>query len=144
MARITLISRDLTATDGAPVFEAINLGMCSLAVATFAVTTSGTPTTFAMRAAIEGSVDGGTTWHQLLRFGDITNAAASSRYARFPGVVTAAEAAVAASALTGASASGVIGADCPWPALIRGGSMLATLTGGSSPHILPVVTLDFR
>lgn len=138
-----LVSRDITATDGANVnatpvvLEAIP---DALAIG-YVATTTGGPTTYECRIGVEGSFDG-VTWFQLLRVGDITNAATGPRFIRLPGITAAADAAGAALSLGASSAGGTITFDAPWPRLIRGVSRLATLSGGSSPHVLPTLFLQ--
>jgi hypothetical protein len=139
MDSVLLLSRDITATDGAQVNGSpiVIPQMARMGVVGWAVTTTGTPTTYDCRGAIEGSFDG-VTWFQLLRCADITNAAQGPRFTRLPFSAAASDATVAASALGSASASAVI-VDGPWPRQLRGVSKLQTLTGGTTPHILPVL-----
>lgn len=74
------ITRTVSATDGAQVNgTSFRLERTPSAVmASFAVTTTGTPTTYDARAALEGTLDG-ILWFQLLRFADVTNAAANRK-----------------------------------------------------------------
>ena len=139
----TLSSRDITATDGSPVNgTAISLpSIPQSVVATHVVTTTGTPTTYDMRGAVEASVDGGTTWHQVMRFKDITNAAAASQIIRGLGQTAIASADIAASNLGNAAASAVV-VDTPYPTMLRAVTKLQTLTGGTTPHILSSVVLE--
>lgn len=138
-----LVSRDLTATDGGNVNAApVHLEFVpDKLVVGFAATTTGSPTTYEVRMGIEGSFDG-STWFQLLRLGDITNAAVGPRFVRLPGAAAAADAAAAALSLGASSAGGTITADAPWPRMIRGVSRLATLSGGTAPHVLPVLFIQ--
>lgn len=60
----------VAATDGAAVAStAQHLSVKGAAVAGLNVTLTGSPTTYAVRAVIEGSFDG-TVWHELVRFKD--------------------------------------------------------------------------
>ena len=138
----TLSARDLTATDGSPVNgTAIVLPrMASRVVASHVVTTSGSPTGYDMRAAIEVSFDGGTTWHQVLRFKDITNAAALSQTVRCGANTTLSED-IATSSL-GTTASTAVTTQLPWASMMRAVTKLQTLTGGTAPHILSSVLLE--
>lgn len=141
----TLASRDITAVDGAPVnATAIPLSrIAELIVATHIVTVTGGPTTYDMRAAIEASLDGGTTWHQVARFKDVTNAATASQIIRASGITAIGSADVAASNLANAAAAAVV-AETPWPLLLRAVTKLQTLTGGTTPHVLSAVSLEAR
>lgn len=139
----TLASNDQTGTDGAQVNQtAITLGrMPEKIVAIFTVSTTGSPTTWDSRAAIEASIDGGTTWHQVVRFKDLTNAVTALQIVRGSGQTAIASADVAAAALNGAAAAAVV-VDTPWPLMLRAVTKLQTLTGGSSPHVISKVFLE--
>jgi hypothetical protein len=139
----TLASRDVTAVDGAPVNgTAITLGRIpEKIVATFIVSTTGTPTTYDMRAAIEASVDGGTTWHQVVRFKDNTNAATPSQIVRAASQTAIGSVDIAASALGSAAAAAVV-TEPPYPVTLRAVTKLQTLTGGTTPHIISSVLLE--
>jgi hypothetical protein len=141
----SLASRDITAVDGAPVPAApIVLPRLPLAiVASHVVTVTGAPATFDMRAAIEASPDGGTTWYQVVRFKDITNAAALSQIVRGYSVTAISAADIVASVLGNAAAAAVL-FEPPWEIVLRAVTKLQTLTGGTSPHVLSAVQLDVR
>lgn len=139
-----VITRTVSATDGAQVngssFRLENQpGPVTVGVV---VTTTGTPTTYDARTAIEGSVDGGTTWFQLIRMADVTNAAPNARYARLGGLGAASESAPGVSALAGAAASATISFDAPWPSVVRVVTKLQTLTGGSTPTVTWTVVVE--
>lgn len=135
----TLASRlAVAATEGAAVVEGSQSVLLSgRAVAALVVTLHGTTTTYAVRADIEGSVDG-TNWHLLVRFKDITNAATGNRIVRLPGVTAAATADIAADALGSAEGTGTQ-VDTPWPMLLRASTRLVTLTGGGNVDIAVIV-----
>lgn len=143
MRSATLSSRDLVAVDGAPVNgTAESLGQVPVRiVAGYVVSTTGTPTTWDMRAAIEASFDGGTNWHQVLRFKDLTNAVTANQIVRASGLTAIASADVAASALGSAAAAATV-VEPPWPIMVRAVTKLQTLTGGTAPHILSAVYLQ--
>src|SRR4051812_10032975 len=131
----TLASRDLTVVDGAPVngtAQALTRVPEKL-VASFLVSVTGGPTTYDMRAAIEASVDGGTTWHQVVRFKDITNAQTLNQIVRALAQAAISSADIVASVLGNAAAAAVL-FEPPWPVLVRGVTKLQTLTGGTTPH----------
>lgn len=104
------------------------------AVASLIVSTTGSPTGYAVNARIDGSVDGGTTWQQLLRFKDVTNAASSNQYVRLSGVTAPASSDYALAAIDTAAGSAVI-VDTPWPTLLRAVTELKTLSGGTAPTV---------
>ena len=136
-------SRTISATDGANVNSAPTIleYVPDKLVIGYACVTTGGPTTYECRAGIEGSFDG-STWFQLLRIGDITNAATGPRFIRLPGIAAGADAAAAALSLGASSAGGTITADAPWPRQIRGVTRLATLSGGSSPTVSPLIFIQ--
>lgn len=141
---VQLVQRDITSTDGGNVnAAAVAFGKSiKQIVTTFVVTTTGSPTTYDMRAAIEATVDGGTNWFQVCRFADITNAVTSNRVFRSAGLAVAGESAQAGAALTNAQTSPGTGLDCPWPVQVRAVTKLVTLSGGASPHVLATVTIE--
>jgi hypothetical protein len=141
---VQLIQRDITTADGATVNgAAVSFGKSvKQVVATFVVTTSGSPTTYDMRAALEASVDGGTNWYQMARFADITNAVTNNRLVRAMGATAGAESAQGVSNLASAQTSPGTVVDAPWPVMIRCVSKLSALTGGASPHVLATVTIE--
>jgi hypothetical protein len=131
--------------DGAPV-AAATVSLTRVAedvIASFVVSTTGGPTTYDMRAAIEITVDGGTTWHQVCRFKDITNAQTLNQIVRASGLAAISSADIAASALGSAAAAAAV-ADSPWPASVRAVTKLQTLAGGATPHVIALVTLETR
>lgn len=143
MRAATLSSRDLAATDGAPVngtTETLEKVPVSI-VAGYIVTTTGTPATWDMRAAIEASFDGGTVWHQVLRFKDLTNAVTANQIVRGYGQTAIASADVTASVLGNAAAAAVV-VEPPWPIVVRAVTKLQALTGGTAPHVLSAVYLQ--
>lgn len=125
----------VAAPDGAAVASAVkSVQVGDKAVASMIVTLHGTTTTYSARGVIECSPDGGTTWHKLVRFKDITNTATGNRYVRLPGVTAAATADMAADTLGSAEATGTQ-IDTPWPATLRASTRLDTLTGGGNVDI---------
>jgi hypothetical protein len=133
---LTLVSRTgVVATDGgADVNGTAVSGIIGKSfIATYTVGVSGGTLSAAdVRAVVEGSVDGGTTWFQLARMPDMTTTGGATSNARGAGIAAASVgSAFAASALGSASAGGAVSLDGPLPPMVRGVTRVVTRTVGS-------------
>lgn len=131
----------LAAVDGAPVNDTALLlpKLSQTILASLSVVSTGAPATYALRAAIEASMDGGTTWLQVCRFQDVT--ADGVQLLRAASATTVADAITAASALGSAAVAPAV-TDTPWPRTIRAVTKLQTLTGGAAPTITAVILFE--
>jgi hypothetical protein len=131
----------LAAVDANPVADAQVLlpRLSQTILAQLQVVSTGTPATYALRAAIEASMDGGSTWFQMCRFADVT--ADGTQIMRAASATTVQDATVTASSLNSASASPVI-TDTPWPRILRAVTKLQTLTGGASPTVAATIVFE--
>lgn len=138
----TLANRQaIAATDGAPVLgTAIAVPRIPMmAVATIMVSSTGSPASQKVAAAIEVTQDG-TNWYQVVRFTDIT--ADGGQVARAASNTTVGDATLAAANLGSAAASPTV-VDTPWAHQgIRATTQLQTLTGGAAPTITVVILLS--
>lgn len=133
---VQLVNRAaVAATDGAAVAGAKKVvGVGRQAVCSLIVTLHGVTTTYSVRGVIEGSPDGGTTWHKLVRFKDVTNAVTGNRIVRLAGVAAATTADIAADTLGSAEGTGTQ-VDTPWPDMLRASTRVDTLTGGGNVDV---------
>lgn len=139
---ITLASRAaVAAVDSAAVVgDPVRVPSVTGAMLTFAYTTTGSPATIDVRAAVEMTTDG-TNWHQLCRFIDQTTTTGAIRIARFPASAAAAEGALTAVALGSSAASATL-SDGALAVLFRAQTKLETLTGGTAPTVTITVSIS--
>ena len=105
-----------------------------------AYSTTGSPTGVEVRAAIDGSSDG-VNWHELIRFGDMTDTSSDARGTRMAGAdAVTADFAFATTSLDTADAAPGTVTDGTLPPFLRARTKLETLTGGTSPEVTISVT----
>lgn len=131
----------IAAVDGAPVPEAAILlpRLSSVLLVQCSSVSTGAPASYALRAALEASMDGGLTWQQVVRFQDFV--ADGAQLVRAAAQTTVGDATIAASNL-GAAAGAPVVVETPWPRLVRCVTKLQSLTGGVAPTITPTIVLE--